>query len=118
MQRACALDAVGLSTGSGRAIRMLEIAGWSAKSGALRAELTRSQLGHERSPGATEGGPVASLARPESDRMIGGVSAAIANRFGWPVPVVRLATVAAMILPGAMIAYGVLWVLIPREKDS
>ncbi|AMW18893.1 DNA-binding protein [[Mycobacterium] chelonae subsp. bovistauri] len=49
--------------------------------------------------------------------MIGGVCAAIAQRFGWDVTIVRVLTVASILLPGPQVlAYLVLWALIPREQ--
>lgn len=57
------------------------------------------------------------LVRPKSGYIIAGVCAAIANRFGWSVGVVRLVTVLSILLPGPqVIAYIVLWVLIPKES--
>lgn len=48
--------------------------------------------------------------------MIAGVCAAIANRFGWSVGVVRLLTVLSVFIPGPQfIIYIVLWALIPKE---
>lgn len=48
--------------------------------------------------------------------MIGGVCAAVANRFGWSVNLVRLLTVASIILPGPqVIVYVALWIFIPRQ---
>jgi len=49
--------------------------------------------------------------------MVAGVCAAVANRFGWSVGLVRLLTVLSILLPGPqVIAYIVLWVLIPKEQ--
>ncbi|WP_078325162.1 PspC domain-containing protein [Mycobacteroides salmoniphilum] len=57
------------------------------------------------------------LRRPQSGKMIGGVCAAIAQRFGWDVTIVRVLTVASILLPGPQVlAYLVLWALIPREQ--
>jgi phage shock protein PspC (stress-responsive transcriptional regulator) len=57
------------------------------------------------------------LVRPKSGSIIAGVCAAIANRFGWSVGVVRLVTLLSILLPGPqVIAYIVLWVLIPKES--
>ncbi len=57
------------------------------------------------------------LVRPKSGSIIAGVCAAIANRFGWSVGVVRLVTLLSILLPGPqVIAYIVLWVLIPKER--
>ena len=49
--------------------------------------------------------------------MVAGVCAAVANRFGWSVGLVRLLTVLSIFLPGPqVIAYIVLWALIPKEQ--
>jgi phage shock protein PspC (stress-responsive transcriptional regulator) len=48
--------------------------------------------------------------------MIAGVCAGVARRFGWPVSIVRILTVLSLLLPGPQIlAYIVLWILIPAE---
>ena len=57
------------------------------------------------------------LSRPASGRVIAGVCAAIARRFGWNVTVVRLVAVLSILLPGPqVIAYIVGWILIPNEQ--
>ncbi|OHU30857.1 hypothetical protein BKG76_03840 [Mycobacteroides franklinii] len=57
------------------------------------------------------------LRRPRTGTMIGGVCAAFAQRFGWDVTIVRVLTVASILLPGPQVlAYLVLWALIPREQ--
>jgi phage shock protein PspC (stress-responsive transcriptional regulator) len=56
------------------------------------------------------------LLRPRNGKVIAGVCAALANRFGWSVTLTRVLTVASIILPGPqLIIYIVLWVLIPKE---
>lgn len=56
------------------------------------------------------------LSRPRTGRVIAGVCAAIARRFGWNVTVVRLLTVLSVIIPGPqVIIYIVLWILIPQD---
>jgi len=56
------------------------------------------------------------LSRPKTGRVIAGVCAAIARRFGWRVGIVRLIAVLSILLPGPqVIAYIVLWVLIPED---
>ncbi|WP_349902735.1 PspC domain-containing protein [Parafrigoribacterium humi] len=56
------------------------------------------------------------LSRPRTGRVIAGVCAAIARRFGWRVGIVRLITVLSILLPGPqVIAYIVLWILIPED---
>lgn len=58
------------------------------------------------------------LSRPRTDRVIAGVCAAIARRFGWNVTTVRVLTALSILLPGPqVVAYIVLWVLIPSDSD-
>ena len=59
------------------------------------------------------------LARPENGRIIGGVCAALARRFGWDVTIVRILVVLSILLPGPqVVAYIVAWFLIPAEGTS
>ena len=56
------------------------------------------------------------LVRPRSGRVIAGVCAALAQRFGWRPWPVRLLFVASVVLPGTQVlVYLVLWALIPAE---
>ncbi|WP_246093309.1 PspC domain-containing protein [Microbacterium kyungheense] len=56
------------------------------------------------------------LMRPRQGRLIAGVCAAIANRFGWNVTLVRVLTAIAVIFFGLSLwAYIILWILIPNE---
>jgi phage shock protein PspC (stress-responsive transcriptional regulator) len=56
------------------------------------------------------------LSRPRTGRVIAGVCAAVARRFGWNVTVVRLLTVLSILIPGPqVIIYVVLWILIPQD---
>jgi phage shock protein PspC (stress-responsive transcriptional regulator) len=60
---------------------------------------------------------MSSLQRPKSGKVIAGVCAAIAHRFGWSVTLTRVLTVASIILPGPqVIIYVVLWIFIPKER--
>ena len=60
---------------------------------------------------------MSTLKRPRSGRVIAGVCAAIARRFGWSVTLVRVLTVASIILPGPQVlVYVILWIFIPKEK--
>ncbi|PRY70038.1 phage shock protein C (PspC) family protein [Glaciihabitans tibetensis] len=55
-----------------------------------------------------------SLQRPRTGRVIAGVCAALANRFGWNPTVVRLLFLLSLLLPGPQIViYIVLWILVP-----
>jgi phage shock protein PspC (stress-responsive transcriptional regulator) len=59
------------------------------------------------------------LIRPRrgNGRVIAGVCAAVANRFGISATLVRVLTIASLLLPGPqVIVYVVLWILIPTEN--
>lgn len=57
------------------------------------------------------------LTRPQSKKMIAGVCAGLAERFGWPVGRVRLLFVVSCILPGPQfIGYLILWALMPKRS--
>ena len=56
------------------------------------------------------------LVRPKDDRMIAGVAAGLADRFGMSHGVMRLLFVISLILPGPQVLiYIVLWVIMPEE---
>jgi phage shock protein PspC (stress-responsive transcriptional regulator) len=55
------------------------------------------------------------LTRPRRGKMIAGVCAALARRYGVNVLVMRLLFVVAAIIGAPVLLYIVLWVLIPRE---
>jgi phage shock protein PspC (stress-responsive transcriptional regulator) len=56
------------------------------------------------------------LTRPRNGRVIAGVCAGIARRYGWDVTLVRVLTVASVLLPGPqVIIYLVLWLVIPQD---
>ncbi|WP_227000618.1 PspC domain-containing protein [Protaetiibacter intestinalis] len=56
------------------------------------------------------------LVRSRSDRVIGGVCAAVAKRFGWDVTLTRVLTVVAAFFAGAaIVVYVVLWIVVPEE---
>lgn len=58
------------------------------------------------------------LAKINTDKMIGGVSAGIAYAVGVPTWMTRVAFVLALCLPGSFILYLLLWVFMPKwEKD-
>jgi phage shock protein PspC (stress-responsive transcriptional regulator) len=59
---------------------------------------------------------MATLYRPRTGRMIGGVCAALARRFGLSTTTVRVLFVLSCVLPGPQfLLYIVLWVLLPSE---
>jgi phage shock protein PspC (stress-responsive transcriptional regulator) len=59
---------------------------------------------------------MASLTRPRSNRIVAGVCAGLARRFGLRPSVVRIIFVASMLLPGPQILlYLAGWILIPSE---
>ncbi len=61
-------------------------------------------------------GGMTPLARPRRGRLIGGVCAALGNRFGISASVVRLLFILSLLLPGPQfIIYIALWIVIPAE---
>ncbi|WP_410668859.1 PspC domain-containing protein [Amycolatopsis sp. cmx-4-68] len=57
-----------------------------------------------------------SLTRPRHGRMIGGVCAGLARRFGMKPNTVRLLAVLSCLLPGPQfVAYLILWAVLPSE---
>ncbi|MEU6920602.1 PspC domain-containing protein [Streptomyces sp. NPDC046631] len=62
---------------------------------------------------------MAALARPLGGRMIGGVCAALARRFGTSAGTMRVIFLVSCLLPGPQfLLYLALWVLFPSEKSS
>lgn len=56
------------------------------------------------------------LSRPRRGRMLGGVCAGLAQRFGMKPNTVRLLAVLSCLLPGPQfVGYLILWVIIPSE---
>jgi phage shock protein C len=57
------------------------------------------------------------LLRPRNGRLLAGVCAGIADRFGWSRTAVRVLWVILSFFPGPLwIAYVVLWILMPDER--
>ena len=57
-----------------------------------------------------------SLTRPREGKVIAGVCAGIADRYGWDANAVRLAFVLSCLLPGPQfVVYLALWVLMPKR---
>jgi len=55
------------------------------------------------------------LTRPRQGRVIAGVCAGLAQRFGWNANLIRLLFLLSCLLPGPQfVIYLVLWVLIPK----
>lgn len=55
------------------------------------------------------------LARPQQGKIVAGVCAGIAQRYGWKVSTVRLLFVLSCLLPGPQVlVYLVLWLVIPK----
>ncbi|MFH7593815.1 PspC domain-containing protein [Streptomyces racemochromogenes] len=62
---------------------------------------------------------MSALARPRDGRMIGGVCAGLAKRYGMKPRTMRLIFVLSCLLPGPQfLIYLALWVLIPNEKPG
>ncbi|HEY7485533.1 MAG TPA: PspC domain-containing protein [Streptosporangiaceae bacterium] len=57
------------------------------------------------------------LYRPRNGRMIAGVCAGLARRFGVDANIVRLVAVLSCLLPGPQfVVYIVLWIMMPSEE--
>lgn len=56
------------------------------------------------------------LVRPREGKWIAGVCAALAQRFGVSVGLVRLAFVIAGLVGAGELAYIILWIIIPKER--
>lgn len=56
------------------------------------------------------------LVRPRNGKMIAGVCAALADRFGISKGLIRLAFVVFGLVGAGELAYIVLWILIPKER--
>ncbi|MET7370119.1 PspC domain-containing protein [Streptomyces sp. NPDC005566] len=62
---------------------------------------------------------MAALVRPVEGRMIGGVCAALARRFGTSARTMRIIFLVSCLLPGPQfLIYLALWLLLPSEKTS
>ncbi|AYV29497.1 PspC domain-containing protein [Streptomyces sp. CJ_13] len=60
---------------------------------------------------------MSAIARPRDGRMIGGVCAGLARRFGMSAKTMRVIFVLSCLLPGPQfLVYLALWVLLPNEK--
>ncbi|WP_024877304.1 PspC domain-containing protein [Saccharomonospora piscinae] len=56
------------------------------------------------------------LTRARDNRMLGGVCAGIARRYGWKRRNVRLAFILSCVLPGPQfLLYAALWLVLPEE---
>ncbi len=69
-------------------------------------------------PDRGDDGSMTTLQRPRSGRVIAGVCAGLARRFGWNANVVRLLFVLSLLIPGPQaIFYVVAWIVIPIEPE-
>ena len=60
--------------------------------------------------------PSTNLTRPQRGKLIAGVCAGIARRYGVPARRVRIVFVLSLLLPGPqMLLYIALWILVPKE---
>lgn len=63
-----------------------------------------------------KGGVMTVLQRPRNGRVIAGVCAGLAERFGWNATVVRLIFVLSILLPGPQVlVYIIMWIVIPNQ---
>ena len=59
------------------------------------------------------------LVRPRHGKLVAGVAAGVARRFGVSATLVRVLFVASMLLPGPQIVvYLALWILMPKEPRA
>ena len=59
------------------------------------------------------------LVRPRQGRVLSGVCAGLARRFGWNVTVVRLVAILSFVLPGSqLLIYAICWAVIPNEREQ
>ncbi|HEU4515616.1 MAG TPA: PspC domain-containing protein [Nocardioidaceae bacterium] len=56
------------------------------------------------------------LVRPRHGKMLAGVCAALSNRFGISVGLVRIAFVIFGLVGAGELAYIILWIIIPKEQ--
>ncbi|MEU3463658.1 PspC domain-containing protein [Streptomyces sp. NPDC006733] len=62
---------------------------------------------------------MSTLVRPRHGRMIGGVCAALANRFGTSATTMRVIFLVSCLLPGPQfLLYIALWVMFPAEGSA
>ncbi|MER5776600.1 PspC domain-containing protein [Streptomyces sp. NPDC002039] len=62
---------------------------------------------------------MSAITRPRDGRMIGGVCAGLARRFGIKARTMRIIFVLSCLLPGPQfLIYLALWVLLPNQKDA
>ncbi len=59
------------------------------------------------------------LYRPTAGRVLGGVCAGLAQRFGWKPNTVRILFLLSCLLPGPQfIAYIAMWIIMPAESPA
>lgn len=59
------------------------------------------------------------LVRPSQCRVLAGVCAGLAPRFGWNVTVVRLVAILSFVLPGSqLLIYAICLAVIPNEQEQ
>ena len=59
---------------------------------------------------------IRTLTRPRLGRVLAGVCAGLAERFGWSVFLVRLLFLLSIVIPGSQVlVYIVLWILMPSR---
>jgi phage shock protein C len=56
--------------------------------------------------------------RPRAGRKLAGVCKGLANQYGWDVTLIRVIAVvlAIMVFPVGLLAYGLLWLMMPEEQ--
>jgi phage shock protein C len=60
---------------------------------------------------------MSTLVRTRDGKMIAGVCAGIARKYGWDATIVRIVFVLSCLLPGPQfLIYLILWIVIPQEE--
>ncbi|MEU1277713.1 PspC domain-containing protein [Streptomyces sp. NPDC005805] len=62
---------------------------------------------------------MAAIVRPDQGRVLGGVCAGLARRFGTSATTMRVIFLASCLLPGPQfLLYAALWILLPSERKA
>ncbi|MFB9377815.1 PspC domain-containing protein [Kineococcus gynurae] len=58
------------------------------------------------------------LTRPQNGKIIAGVCAGLARRFGWSPTLMRALFLVSFLLPGTqLLVYVVLWIIMPKDSS-
>ena len=87
--------------------------------GAFRVRPGHRPIAETLSSAYRQGMSTPRLSRPRQERLIAGVCSGIARRFGWSTTVVRVVTVASILIPGPQVlAYVICWIVLPNDPKT